>query len=179
MTAFGIFAMRPISLLSDEDLIGWGAEKLEQLLNHFGHPKTHNWREGGDPKSKTSDPLVDTEAARREWSLAKTTALSQDYPRGEIGPLWALMAAHHRDDFPNLIKLAAIALCCPIQTADCERGFSAQNRILTALRNRLNPLTQNKLLSVKLGKLTAEDAFDAWKAAKPRVVLASPSSRKA
>ena len=177
MTAFGIFAMRPISLLSDEDLLGWGAEKLEQLLNHFGHAKTHTWKEGGDPKTKTSDPVVDCEAARREWGLAKTTALAQDYPRGEIRPLWKLMAAHHREEFPNLIKLTALALCCPVQTADCERGFSAQNRILTALRNRLNNRTQNKLLAVKMGKHAPEDALGAWKAARPRAVLVS--SRRA
>ena len=48
--------MRPISLLSKEDLSGWQDERLEQLRNQFGQTKTHTWKEGGDPKSKTSNP---------------------------------------------------------------------------------------------------------------------------
>ena len=81
------------------------------------------------------------------------------------------MATHHRDEFPNLVKLAVLALPCPVQTADCERGFSAQNRILTALRNRLKPLTQKKLLFVKLSTVIPEDALATWKVVKQRDII--------
>ena len=123
--------MRPISFFSDEDVIGWGNEKLEQLLQHYGELQTHTWREDSDPKdhrrTKTSDPVVDAEAARQEWGKAKITILFQDYPRGFIGTLWTMMVEHHRDKFPNLIKLAAFAVSCPMQIADCDcvRGASA------------------------------------------------------
>ena len=96
---------------------------------------------------------------------------SQDYPSGAIGPLWALMATHRRDEFPNLAKLAALELCCLVQTADCERDLSAQNRILTALRNRLKPLTQKKLLFVKLSTVIPEDALATWKVVKQRDII--------
>ena len=88
------------------------------------------------------------------------------------------MATHHRDEFPNLAKLAALELCCLVQTADCEKDLSAQNRILTALRNRLNPLTQNKLLFVKLSTVTPEDApakMEGCKAKIPPVPSGIPS----
>ena len=149
---------------------------MEKLLNHFGQPKTHTWKEGGDPKSKTSDPVVDPSAARNGVGPGQDHCPLSGLPKGEIGPLWALMATHHRDEFPSLVKLAALALCCPVQTADCERSFSAQNRILTALYNRLNPLTKNKLLSVKSSTLTPYDALATWKAAKPRFLLSPPAS---
>ena len=126
MPAFGILAMRPVSLLSDEDVIGWRNEKLEQLLQHYGELQTHTWREESDQKdhrrTKTSNPVVNAEAVRQEWGKAKITVLSQDYPRGSIGTFWTMMAEHHRDEFPNLIKLAAFAVSCPMQTADCERA---------------------------------------------------------
>ena len=40
--------------------------------------------------------------------------------------------------FPNICNLAAIAQLIPASTADCERGFSALNRIKTPLRNHLS-----------------------------------------
>lgn len=173
MSAFGILAMRPISLLSEEELTQFGAEKLEMLLGHYGAEQTHTWKEG-DPSvhTKKSSPLVDAQATREEWIRAKTTVHPQHYPRGTITALWTMMVQHHADDFPNLCKLAAYAISCPVQTADCERSFSAQNRILTALRNRLTPKTQNKPMTVKLGKVNPVEALAAWKAAKPRSVWA-------
>ena len=51
--------------------------------------------------------------------------------------------------FPNICNLAAIAQLIPASTADCERGFSALNRIKTPLRNRLsNKITVQLLLSL-------------------------------
>ena len=32
--------------------------------------------------------------------------------------------------FPNLVKLATIGLLLPMSTVDCERGFSALNRVI-------------------------------------------------
>ena len=58
------------------------------------------------------------------------------------------------------------------QYPDCERGFSAQNRILTGLRNRLKPETQCKLMSVKLGEVDLMSALEVWRSAKPRYLMA-------
>ena len=46
-----------------------------------------------------------------------------------------------RDMYPNLAKLASIAVLIPVSTAECERSFSAMNRIKTVLRNCLKHLT--------------------------------------
>ena len=45
---------------------------------------------------------------------------------------------YYSSEFPNWVKLAQIA---PVHTADCERGFSAQNIVKTAHRKRLSPST--------------------------------------
>ena len=52
-------------------------------------------------------------------------------------------------EIPNLLKLAALALTAPIHTADCERGFSKQNKIKTFLRNRITPERVNDFITVK------------------------------
>ena len=173
MSAFGILAMRPISVMPEEQLAEWGDQKLETLLDHYGKEKSHSWTDSnGVTQTTISEPQLDADVCRQEWRRAKTTVLLQDYPRVNILDLWTMMAKHHAEEFPNLIKLAALAVTCPLQTADCERGFSAQNRILTALRNRLSPETQNMLLSVKLGHVDIERAYRIWKSEKPRKLLA-------
>nr|KAG5704901.1 hypothetical protein BaRGS_003884 [Batillaria attramentaria] len=170
-SAFAILAMRPIGLYNAEQLAEWGDMKLETLLNHYGSKQTHNWTKNGEAQSTTSESLVDAGDCKEEWRRAKRTALAQDYPRENIRDLWTMMATHHAKEFPNLIKLAELAVTCPLQTADCERGFSAQNRILSALRNRLNPETQNMPMKVKLGDTDSHRAFKIWVNNKPRKLL--------
>ena len=48
--------------------------------------------------------------------------------------------------YPTLSKLASIALIVPVSTADCERGYSAMNKIKTDPRNRLKTETLDKLI---------------------------------
>jgi hypothetical protein len=67
-----------------------------------------------------------------------------------MSELWKLIGKYHGEDFPNMIKLAHLALSSPVHTAGCERGFSAPNAILTPKRSRLGDKTQDDLLRVKL-----------------------------
>ena len=83
---------------------------------------------------------------RREWGRAKSIVRSLHYPVDHMKVLWQLLTTHHSDKLPNLIKLAQIALVLPLHTADCGRPFSAQNLILSKLRNRLAPGISDKLL---------------------------------
>lgn len=76
------------------------------------------------------------------------TVKAQFYPTHSMVALWEVLATHHKEDFPNLIKLAMLAITHPIHTADCERAFSGQNRITTALRNRLSPEHCDDLMKV-------------------------------
>ena len=52
--------------------------------------------------------------------------------------------------FPNVCNLAAIAQLIPASTADCERVFSALNRIKTPLRNHLSNKIIVQLLFISI-----------------------------
>jgi len=88
-----------------------------------------------------------TDTVLKEWREAKTIVKSLKYPVDQMKELWQLLTEHHKDDLPNIIKLAQICLILPLHTADCERTFSMQNQILTSKRNRLDHEQCDKLMS--------------------------------
>ena len=141
LTAFGILGKQPISFLSEEELTSWDDKELNVLLDHFGKELSH-----GESKSQ---PLVEPAATRLEWAQVKPLVLKSLYPRDKLSVLWSLIHKYHSDlfpGFPNLIKLASVALVLPTNTADCERGFGAKNSVKLANRNRLSPARVNSLL---------------------------------
>lgn len=161
LSAFGTLAMRPISFYTGDELKNWGTQELEKLLDHFGHEKEITWTdEDGNKYQKKSAPLIDSTASKKEWSSLKDTVVAQQYPRDSFACLWQLIARFHQESFPNLLKLAQIALLLPVHTADVERGFSSQNNILTPKRNHLNVETQNMLLKQRLeGQKERSEAY--------------------
>ena len=68
----------------------------------------------------------------------------------------------HGDQFPNILKLAKLAVTLPVHTADVERVFSAQNLICTDLRNRISPETQDMLMRVYLEGPKDKKNLDQW-----------------
>ena len=77
-------------------------------------------------RTTTSKPIIDYEATQEEWRNIKPKTVALMYPRDKTSNLWALINQYHGDEYPNLIKLAHLALTCPIHTSGCERGFSIQ-----------------------------------------------------
>ena len=74
-------------------------------------------------------------------NLPINVVMEKDYLKGKNShELFTALVKEHclRDIFPNLYKLAVIALVIPISTADCERGFSTVKRVKTKLRNRMS-----------------------------------------
>ncbi|XP_077863952.1 zinc finger protein 862-like [Saccoglossus kowalevskii] len=130
INAFAVLAMRPLSFLPKDQVDVFGNTEIEVLVNHFGAAKT---TEDGT----IIERIVDPDCVLHEWATAKELVLSQMYPRDKMAILWKLLYTYHRGLLPNLLKLAKIALVLPVQTADCERGFSVQNKIKTKTRNRL------------------------------------------
>lgn len=169
--AFAVLAMRPISFCSQEELSVWGDEKLEVLIKHYGESKKAPEHAYG--QSVTTEAIIDGAETKKEWSLIKKLVLQEGFARDSMGGLWSMINSHFKDRFPNLITLAALALTAPIHTADCERGFSAQNQTKTPMRNRLSPERLDDLLIIKLeaGDMKEFDfmgALEHWRAAKQR-----------
>ena len=93
--------------------------------------------------------------------------------------LWQLLTQHHKEEIPNLIKLAQISLIIPLHTADCERTFSIQNQIVTPKRNRLDQEQCDKLIRIKvhgkgLDKHNFKSSLERWHGRK-KMILKSRS----
>ena len=74
LSAFGILSMRPISLLGSQELETWGNVQLEVLIEKYGQPQTHTWKEEGETMSKTTEPLINPDTTCTEWKDIKDMA---------------------------------------------------------------------------------------------------------
>ncbi|XP_062239338.1 zinc finger protein 862-like [Platichthys flesus] len=75
-----------------------------------------------------------------EWQSFKvlvTTGILKDKSQLEIMKAMTSQYDELHQLYPNLSLLSAIALTIPVASVNCERDFSAMNRIKTDLRNRL------------------------------------------
>ena len=113
-----------------------GVQKLEVLISHY-----------------SPHGVIDSEAARNELRvfnsvIAANVVTSQLTTRNLMSHL--LSTSKLTIMFPNLAKLATIALLLPMSSVDCERGFSALSRVKTDLRNRLSSRTLNDLLMITI-----------------------------
>jgi len=63
---------------------------------------------------------------------------------------WLLTDETVLHTFPNITILALGALVVPVDSADCERGFSAMKHIKNALRNRLSQVSLEQLLTIAI-----------------------------
>ena len=85
-----------------------------------------------------------------EWSLLNDVVKEQHYPTENLSTLWSCTFKFRADTFPNLLKLAQLALILPLQTADVEGGFTAQNLTKTAHRNRMEAETLHNLMTISV-----------------------------
>ena len=178
LSAFGVLGMRPISFLGNDELSNWGNDKIDILVNQYGQAKSHEWKcQGGESSIKTVEPFIDPDNTRAEWDSCKRTVIAEMFPRDNMVTLWKLICQYHGDKFPNLIKLASLALTCPTNTADCERSFSVQNYITCQRRASISAITCDHLMRVcicgpSMQQMNFENAVNIWKKKKNRFLFA-------
>ena len=170
--SFGVLGMRPLSFLSKDELSTWGNEKIETLITHFGKEQTHKYSD----KISKATPLIEVDETKKEWTKVKPLVVNCGYPRDKLSILWGLISKYHKDEFPNLLKLSALAITAPINTADCERGFSCQNITKTALRNSISPERMDDLITISaegkpLEEYNFEKALTHWREKKHRKIF--------
>lgn len=149
VSAMAILGLRGISFVNN--LSDHGHEEIDILCNFYGQAKSGE------------QSYIDPEKIQNEWGILKPLVIQQKYPTDKFHILWGLIHKYHSNDFPNLLKIAELALIAPLQTADCERGFSCQNDIKTRDRNRMSGDRLNKLMRITLFKCGVAD-FDYEKA---------------
>lgn len=146
--AFTALAMRPLSFIPKAELETWGSDKLEVLIKQYGEEKVST--PTADQPEVTIQPIINAADTRKEWTKVKELVLHEGYPRDKMSVLWGLINQYNKQEYPNLLTLAALALTAPIHTADCERGFSVQNATRTAARNRLSAEKVDDIMTIKL-----------------------------
>ena len=82
-------------------------------------------------------------------SLVKTIIKFAKYTVVNMPSLWKTITPFHKDEVPEIIKLAQYAFTLPLHTCSCERVFNNQNLIVTRLRSRLIPKINDRLLRVR------------------------------
>ena len=65
-------------------------------------------------------------------------------------PFWKSVMQEHTERFSNISQLAEIALCLPMNTACCERAFSAMKMIKNDWRACLHPTTLSTLMRIAI-----------------------------
>ena len=139
--SFTILDPKNLPNSESQSLQDYDEQELEVLIDHYGKSKSV-----GD---STIDPMIDGISMKQEWQYFKVL-VARNYPNVDISALWQLLITKHKDEIPNLAKLANICLLLPVSTACCERGFSTLNRTKTKLRNRLKTETLDTLMRIDL-----------------------------
>ncbi|XP_023931989.1 zinc finger protein 862-like [Lingula anatina] len=165
VTAFGYLSIRPLSFLSESERENWGEVPIQKLASHYGNIVEHH--------GSKSVPIIIEKQGMSEWSKLKELVFRMGYARDATYNLWSIIKTHHSEDFPNLLKLAAISLILPIHTSDCERTFSSQYYIKNHRRNRLSEtrLQQCLLIMIEgkaIGDFDFKSALDILKKEKKR-----------
>ncbi|XP_046567332.1 zinc finger protein 862-like [Haliotis rubra] len=127
---------------SRNDIGQYGSDSLEVVLAYF-----------------TSDDVtvnnligIDTDRARRDFSQFKRTLANLGTKT--LTNTCRLLVNDYQVLFPDFAVMATIALTIPVSSVPAERGFSLQNRIHTASRNRLS---RERLDNLMLLNMHADD----------------------
>ncbi|KAG2458534.1 VAPA protein, partial [Polypterus senegalus] len=115
-----------------EDIDSYGKCEIDTLVKWY--------------RERLSNNGCDVTAMQKEWLTLKILVKGQ-FMNKTYGDLWTVMLSKEPfcTDFKNLLHLVEIMLVLLISAAQCERGFSAQNRIKSKARNSLSVETLEDL----------------------------------
>ena len=121
---------------SEESLTFYGTENIKVLTDFYGHEQQVTFQ----GKIGHSNPDVDPEQTEAEWKIfrrimfanLKTDMDGDDSIPSTQRVMYSLLTSDTLSSgFPNLVKLATIALVLPVTTATVERTFSDMKLIKT------------------------------------------------
>ncbi|KAK3084326.1 hypothetical protein FSP39_011612 [Pinctada imbricata] len=119
---------------------------------------------------------INKEEASIEYKQYKRLVVGT-FPSASFREICHHMDMTYSEVMPNMAKLLKCCIVLPVSSAQCERGFSTQNRIKSRLRTTLNNASINDLMRISEdGSHT--DSFDfkmalkMWKEEKNRKIFA-------
>ena len=107
INAFSVLALKGINHVSSEDLEKFRSEKKKILSTFYGASSEETTESEEGKEEETMEPVVNIEETKSEWALLKHLVKEHMYPNESISGLWQILYKHHKDNFPNLFKLAS------------------------------------------------------------------------
>ena len=127
----------------------YGNAEIKKLATHY-HELLASLEIDGN-----KDPALETVVT---MVVADWMRLKNDIVMGNVGiekvrhepyaVFWAFMSRHYRTRYPWFLFVVAIIRLVPAGSAECERVFSAMNRLKTDMRNRMSNERLDDLLAV-------------------------------
>ena len=144
IASLNIFEFDCMPEVDDEEFIGYGAAELKIIYGHFGKPITR--------KGTVFEPVI-TDGVFVQWDQLKRRAVAQGFSQANKGTFHNDDAYHFiltddgcLRDCPDCVFLIKVKMNLWLQTATCERGFSARTLIKTNQRASMG----NTLLDILL-----------------------------
>lgn len=126
----------------EEAMSIWGNNHLDNLFKHYGEQKTR--------KDKQFEPII-TDKVYAEWDILKRLVQGQGFTmekkstfKNADAHAWILTSTACQEQCPNCIQLLLRKMVLWLQTATCERGFSAR----TLIKTKERASTGNTLLDI-------------------------------
>lgn len=143
LEAFSIFDPHNLPANAVDELGDYGNDKLTTLLDHY----------------QGTELELDRSQTMQEWQMLCSILTTNQHLQTLPDVVSFICNPGTEGTLPQLKALAVRALLLPVSTADCERGFSCMNRVVTPLRNRLKTENIDKLLQIS-AEGTDIDTFD-------------------
>jgi hypothetical protein len=128
-----------------EQLTAYGGAEIKALFELYGTEKVVD--------NKVFPPFLECHFAtfRQEFRTFKQWA-STSFARFSLEDTWSSIAGNltFRDQVPNLLRVAQVAMVMFVSTACCERGFSRQNLIKSKLRAKMEIGLLDNLMRIGL-----------------------------
>ncbi|MCO5611068.1 hypothetical protein L7F22_065318 [Adiantum nelumboides] len=158
--------------IHEKALKDFGMSECAEIVCFYGEEKNVD--------GKIYAPLIDGNSFKDEFRKFKRQA-AIDFAKMGLCHVTSLLASNDslKDMYPNVLKVAQIALvqCC--STAVCERGFSSRTKIKNKWRNRLEIESLDALLVISIEGdegMDFSNAMDIWKKLARRHLFAANGS---
>ena len=141
-----LFNPRRMNNLPPQDLAAYGVNELESVLKFFAKEEII------DSDRALQDFLQFKQFVRRQEGVSQKALLHD-------------LITSYQDVFPDFVVFGNYFLSIPLNSAACERGFSAQNRTKTRYRNRLGEARMSEILRITINSSSGFEDLDYTKAA--------------
>ena len=133
---------------------------IEMLSSFFGANQSEKAAE-----ESSLEPLISKDDALNEWEIMKN--ILPHFKESSMLEFYRAFLLPKKEAYPNLVKLASLALLLPSTSVECERGFSHYNNIKSDQRNCLKVQSVKALMilgveSPDLDTFPFDKAFEQW-----------------